>query len=49
MVSVVNMRAIVRPATRHPQPNIGPVPAVASTMFGQKARITDLAELVVVL
>ncbi|MEU6549485.1 hypothetical protein ABZ915_04215 [Streptomyces sp. NPDC046915] len=45
---MVNMRAIVRPATRHPQPNIGPITAVARTMFGQKARITDLAELAVV-
>ncbi|MET8942682.1 hypothetical protein ABZX30_03575 [Streptomyces sp. NPDC004542] len=43
------MRAIVRPATRHPQPNIGSIRAAARTMSGQKARITDLAELAVAL
>ncbi|MFI5683337.1 hypothetical protein [Streptomyces sp. NPDC051636] len=43
----MNMRPIVRPANRNRQPNIGAVTAAASTMFGQKARITDLAELVV--
>jgi hypothetical protein len=47
MVSVVNMRAILRPASRHPQPDIGPITTAAGMVFGQKARITDLAELAV--
>ncbi|MGW2635942.1 hypothetical protein [Streptomyces sp. NPDC001348] len=43
----MNMRAILQPADQHPQPNMGPITTAGGTVFGQKARITDLAELAV--